>query len=146
MSDVESHRPNNIADLVQKVELADIRLNEIVGRRRADGAHVEEQDGTRVKAALTGSVIEIRLQETHVTEEAVLSADVSALFQTAEPLDVPSDLLTEFTERVGVFTVVPYLREAISTTAARLGVAVPLMQLVRQGSIRLTDSQVQGRD
>lgn len=71
------------------------------------------------------------------TEDADLVAQAGAIFTFTEPLDVAEAVAAEFVEKVGVMAVFPFLREQIYTTASRLGVAPPVIGLLRAGSFRI---------
>jgi len=71
------------------------------------------------------------------TVEADLSADAGAIFTYSEPLTVSREVAGEFVEKVGVMAVYPFVREQVFTTASRLGVAPPVMGLLRAGQFRI---------
>lgn len=46
---------------------------------------------------------------------------------------MPAAVVAEFIERVGLMAVFPFLREAVFTTASRLGVPPPVVEILRAG-------------
>lgn len=85
----------------------------------------------------TDRELETRLRMTHRTDEAVLVADVGAVYSKKEPFKATPDAVHDFVEKVGAMTVIPFLRESIAMSAVRLGVKVPILDLVRQGSFHV---------
>lgn len=83
--------------------------------------------------------IEIRCRLTVQTVDADLVVDRSAIFRYSEPLEVGSEVVLEFIEKVGVMSVYPYLREAVTRLATDLGVSPPVMGLLRAGTVRVSD-------
>lgn len=136
-SETPTASPTDVRALLGLIELKQVRTHELSGRRRetpkAPGTETEPDDSLHVLVSAHGSSIEVRLRQTLPTPEAILVADISAIFESDHDLTVPDDVMTEFIEKVAAMAVIPYLREGISTTAARLGVPVPLMRLIRQG-------------
>ena len=128
------------ADLLPLVELTAITTYEISGQRVAEAeASVQEVgDDFQVMVRLGAQDLETRGRVRVQTSQAVLIADVSATYTFSEPVDLSSDVVGEFVERVGVMAIFPYLREAVHTTASRLGVDAPVLGLLRAGNFRIS--------
>jgi hypothetical protein len=133
------------ADLLPLVELTAITTYEVGGRRGEekpdDAGSSESSDDFQIKVRLSDSDLETRARVRVDSAQAELIADVSATYTFTEPLELSREVVGEFVERVGVMSVFPYLREAIHTTASRLGVDAPVLGLLRAGSFRLNISE-----
>ncbi|MBI9113625.1 hypothetical protein [Sanguibacter suaedae] len=124
------------------VELTEIKVYEITGRRIDDpDAAVEPEQSLDVQARGSENWFETRVKLSVDTSEAQLLADVGAVFTFSEPLKVPQVAAGEFVEKVGVMAVYPFLREHIFTTAGRLGVAPPVLGLLRAGTFTIASDQ-----
>lgn len=139
--DSSSARPiEDLPALVTLTELVDIHPYRISGTRHLDAlsaADTEQQDmALRVSRDAYG--LEARLSLTLVTSEAELIADIGARYHYSEPLEVDDSVIAEFVQRVAVMNAFPYLRESVYTTATRLGVAAPVLGLLRAGQLRVT--------
>jgi hypothetical protein len=125
------------ADLLPLIELTAITTYEVAGRRAARDDGVDQSDDIQVMVRVEGDDLETRARMYVVTQQAELVADVSATYSLREALEIPEAVVAEFVERVGVMAVFPYLREAIHTTATRLGVDAPVLGLLRAGNFKL---------
>lgn len=79
--------------------------------------------------------LRFRLQVKHAG--ATYVADIASVYLMSEPIALNRSVLIEFAERVGIMSVFPYLRESISTSAARMGLTAPLVGLLRPGDFRI---------
>ena len=141
MSTTPTERPvTSVVDLLQAAELTGIRTYQVVGVRAA--AEEERADDTKqdLQVMVKGDAggLETRVLMTVNTPEADLRADVGALYTFRERLSVEKEIVAEFVEKVGVMAVFPFLRESILTTATRLGVAPPVLGLLRAGQFHVT--------
>jgi len=78
-----------------------------------------------------------------LTDEGRFMADVASRYDYTEPLSVRDSVLEEFTARVGVMAVYPFVRESIHQTAARLRLPAPLLGLLRHDQVELTPQEGQ---
>lgn len=136
---------DSIEDLVQHSELTSIRVYEVAGRRVT---HEEDAVGQSlaVQARASESDIETRVKLEQRTPDALLLADIGATYTLDSEFEVAREVLREFTERVGVMSVFPFLRESILTTATRLGTEAPVLGLLRAGAFRIEDTQAEAPD
>ncbi len=81
--------------------------------------------------------LETRVRIDITLADADISAEVAVLYRFAEELTVPEAVVTEFVERVSVMAAFPYVRESVSTTASRLGVAPPVLGMLRAGEFQV---------
>ncbi|MFE5293010.1 hypothetical protein ACFQ8T_12585 [Isoptericola sp. NPDC056618] len=129
------------ADLLPFAELTSTTTYEVHGRRLpSDEARPEEDCASNFNVLVRKELgeLETRARVQVLTTEADLLADIGATYSFSEPLHLEEDVVQEFVERAGVMAVFPYLREAIQTTATRLGVDAPVLGLLRAGSFRLS--------
>ncbi|WP_345498072.1 hypothetical protein [Nocardia callitridis] len=83
--------------------------------------------------------IEIRCRTAVEGGGAQYKIDAGAVFSVDPPGIVPPEVVQEFAEKVGVMSVYPYARSAISNLGAQLGVDRPTLPLLRAGGVRLNN-------
>lgn len=120
---------------VKTYELRSLLVGGRDGEREATGPEegAASDLGPEVMVRYEGKMIEARLRLEHRTEEAILTADIAVIYEMREARKITNAALGEFLEKVGVMAVFPFIREAIVTSAARLGVAVPVLGMLRAG-------------
>ncbi len=126
----------SIQELLDGLELTEIRTYLL----HAERGSFETDDEARIAVSVNheGQVLELRCKLTASTGDSELAVDRSAVFALQRPMMIPPSVMSEFAERVGVMTVYPYVREGVFSVASSLGVAPPVMGLLRAGSIKLT--------
>lgn len=129
----ERRRIETVVDLVQLVELTEFRSYRLLGERVPDAEGRTETQSLSVLAGGDSTHIECRVRMELQTEHANLEADIGAVYTTPEPVEMPAAVVAEFIERVGLMAVFPFLREAVFTTASRLGVPPPVVGILRAG-------------
>lgn len=144
--------PKVVEDAVQLlplVELTDITTFALVGVRKGNEGDLEEgPDGAtppvepqlEVRVRQSDGEIEARVRMTVRTLTEELVADIGATYSVEAGHEVTDRALEDFLERVAVMAIFPFLREAIHTTATRLGVAAPVIGLLRQGGFKVEAS------
>jgi hypothetical protein len=138
---------SSAVELLPLIELTAITTYEVRGARvTREEQGVSGADDLQVLVRGGDDSLETRVRMQVLTEEAELLADVGATYSFSEPLELPQEVVAEFVERVGVMAAFPYLREAIHTTATRLGVNVPVLGLLRSGSFSLNLAKQQDED
>jgi hypothetical protein len=141
MADQKSAEPriiDDIVDLVRLSDLVDVTLLRVAGERHEGSDVPEPSESMQVLQHADQEHIEVRCQMEVVTAEGRYVADVGSTYDFSEPLQVDRAVLEEFTGRVAVMAVYPFVREAIHQTAARLRLPAPLLGLLRQGQVELT--------
>lgn len=128
----------SVMDLLAIADLTGITTYAISGERHGDGAEHETEQEMAVAVREGELGFETRIRMTQTTPEAKLVADIGATYTLEHPVDLAPGVMNEFVERVGVMAIFPYLREAVSTTATRIGVPAPIYGLMRQGQVHLT--------
>lgn len=133
------HAPiTDAKELLNVAELDAIRFYEVSAQRREETRDPEVGIDIRLRHA--EQEIEVRCAARVTGDEADFRADASALFSLDHPVQVTEAAMAEFVARVGVMTVYPYLREAVHQSASKLGVAQPVMKLLRPGDVKVTVS------
>ncbi|SRR6266568_1819549 len=128
-------------DLIDVVELTDVVFYQVSGLRLAAGADPEDRKlEIEVAIRLGTHVLEVRCRASIRGGGGEYLCDASAEFTLRCALEIPDPVLIEFVERVGVMAVYPYLREAITESAAKLRLDVPVLSLLRPGDVRITSS------
>lgn len=140
---------SSAAEMLPLIELTDIRVYEVAGRRAdaGDGDAARKVDEALTLHARGDSTwFETRARMLVRTEDADLVADTAAIYTFSEALAFSQDVATEFVERVGVMAVYPFLREQICSMATRLGVAPPIVGLLKAGQFTLDPPGEQADD
>lgn len=122
-------------ELLERTELADIVFYETGGRRNPDAE--ESRMNIQVAVRREELLLEVRCRATVSGAGGEYVADAAARFEFHEPVAASADAVTDFVERVGVLCVYPYLREAITQLAAKLGLERPVLRLLRPGDVHL---------
>lgn len=121
--------------LVEKSELTDVRFYELGAGR------VETKDENNysldVVTRAEGDELEVRCRALVKGAGAEYVADAAAVFTLAQPGQIPDDVARTFAEKVGVMSVYPYIRSALTQLGAQLAVARPILPLLRAGSVTL---------
>lgn len=129
----------DIYELVENVELVGVRFLEVSGRAKPEP---EEDDKE--------PIVDIKVQEAHGTDnigvrfrievdhpQAIYQVEIGLSYKTQVEYEHARAVLENFIERVAIMTAFPYLREAVSTTAAKLELDVPILGILRQGDFSL---------
>ncbi|MHB1010011.1 MAG: hypothetical protein ACYC1E_12400 [Propionibacteriaceae bacterium] len=134
----------SLVDLVDGLDVSEIRTYFLQAERG-------EYDGSgeariSVSARNEGGLLEVRCRLAASTEDCQVVVDRSAVFTLRLRLSIPEAVMGEFVEKVGVMTIYPYLREGAFSLASNLGVAPPVMGLLKAGSIRLMPQSAEESD
>lgn len=151
MSDREARPVIDVRELAELAQLSNVLFYQVSGERieedeldSADGgeAPTADQDAPlEVLVRHDAEQIQVRVRCQAFSRQARLVADVAAEFKLPEPVSVDPDVLREFVERVGVMAAYPFVREGLHSTASKLRVRAPLLQLLRADQIRLTPNE-----
>lgn len=128
---------DSVVDLLQLVEMSEVRTYRLSGERVADSEDREPAQSLTMLVGGDAEHIECRVRMMLGTVAADLQADIGAVYTISEPVALTSEIVAEFTERVALMAVFPFLREAVFTTASRLGVPPPVLGLLRAGEARV---------
>ena len=126
-------------DLLPVLELTGVTAFEIAGRRLDSQESTETQSSMESMLGDDDGALAFRVWQHVKTGQAEILADYGVEYRITDPsASVSGKARVEFAEKVAFMTLVPYLRESVHTTAARLGVKVPMLGIVRQGDFTLS--------
>jgi hypothetical protein len=140
---------DDILELMELVKLVAIRPFEISSvfvplQAESDGPTAEPgaepaapEVNLEYSEFLNETEIHTRFRLTLVDTDVTYVADMASIYQTSEPVVISRPVVVDFAERVGFMATFPYLRESISTSAARMGRPAPLMGLMRPGDFKI---------
>ena len=126
-------------DLLPVLELTGVTAFEIAGRRLDSQESTETQSSMESMLGDDDGALAFRVRQHVKTGQAEILADYGVEYRITDPsASVSGKARVEFAEKVAFMTLVPYLRESVHTTAARLGVKVSMLGIVRQGDFTLS--------
>jgi hypothetical protein len=132
-----------LEELISDAELLAISFLEVSGRRKeardgdlSDTAGEGSGSKLRVWRRADGGQIEVRCRIEVGSTEASFVADAVAVFGVEALGELDAATEQEFTERVGIMVIYPYLREAVHQSAQRLAVDTPLLSLITPVRLR----------
>ncbi|WP_429388892.1 hypothetical protein [Paenarthrobacter sp. TE4293] len=100
--------------------------------------HVQEAHGPRT--------LDVRFRVEVENHQATYEVELALRYETEIDYDHSRAVVEDFIERVAIMSAFPYVREAVSTTAAKLELDVPILGILRQGEFRLGQPSEQGND
>lgn len=128
-----------IADLVGAVELKQVVSYKLTAERvRNDvesvGSASRDLDA---RVRVDERQLETRFTMTVEAPGARYLADIGTIYEFTTPvvLPLPTHVVEDFVGHVGIMAAFPYLREAVSSLAARLGAEIPVLGLIRRGEM-----------
>ncbi|KTS70380.1 hypothetical protein NS206_00505 [Microbacterium testaceum] len=127
------------ADVLQASELTDIVVYEVAARRLRDVPESEPAEDFGVQAHGTDEAFETRARLYLRTDEAEFVTEIGAFYTFSEPLRLSKPVAQEFLSRVGIMAVYPFIREQVFSSARRIGVASPVLGLLRAGQFVISD-------
>lgn len=131
--------PESAVELLQFVELTAVRTYEISGRRTEPAADDDEDAEPEVLVRAASDEIEVRMKLEVASRGAEYVADVAVVYGLSRPVNLHTRVLAEFIERAAVMAVYPFVREAVFTTASRMGTKAPLLGLMHAGHFSVGD-------
>ncbi|QZH66921.1 hypothetical protein [Mycolicibacterium farcinogenes] len=132
----------DVRELLDRSELADVVIYEN-SSRRVDNSD-ESEFTLQVLTRLDEQEYEVRCKVSAGGHGGQYVADAGAIFTFESPCMLEEGIARDFAEKVGVMTVYPYLRAAVSQSAAILGLDRPVLPLLRAGAIKLSGDQPAG--
>ncbi|GEM_PF-1088817 len=128
--------PADASELLRCVELTGIRSYALAGRR-ADADEASAEVAPEVAIRLSPTQMEVRMRVEVSTSAAVLEADMAAVYDLTTPANLWAHVVYEFVERVAVMAIYPFVRESVFATASRMGVAPPVLGMMRAGEFSI---------
>lgn len=129
----------SIEELVGLVHLVEIRPFEFRATASAPPAEEFSQPDINIEYSEmhTAETLIDRFRFIATTADAEYIADIAAVYEIEEPVEVPTPIRIDFAERIGFMSVFPFLRESLITSAARLSRRAPLLDLMRPGDLKI---------
>lgn len=136
MSD-DLYEPADARELLGLVELTGITYYEVRGKRHEDRPATASTSTPSVMVRYEPMHIEVRMAMTVDTGEAAVLADIGATYTLTTACQWTKPLAAEFTEKVGIMAVYPFVRESVFATASRMNVRPPVMGLLHAGAFKV---------
>jgi hypothetical protein len=134
-------------ELVPMVELLDVRFFEVSGVVDRTAIGVAETSGEAETSAESESPTQLQLGQSEDRRQIGVSVRMEAKtdlasfvvaagveYSCSEAVELTEGVKAEFANRLAFMTLVPFLREGLITTAARLRVNPPVVPLIRAGA------------
>lgn len=124
-------------DLVDLLDLTDVQVNEVWGKRHDARTEDDPAPGPReselsLSQRIDDDTLAFRGRLEIHAKQAMLVVDLEARFLLTRPVEMPGeDVLAEFARKVGVPIIYPYLRAEVQQLARQLGVPPPLLRPYR---------------
>ncbi|WP_432457949.1 hypothetical protein [Cellulomonas iranensis] len=131
--------PADARALLEYVDLRDVRTYTLSGRRLR-GSTPTDDVAPELGVRIDESELEVRMRLAVATSDAEFEVDIAVVYGLLRPVNLWSEVVAEFIQRVAVMSVYPFVREAVFSTASRMGVEAPVLGLVRQNDVSLQDS------
>jgi len=147
-----------LQELVDRVEFDNVVIHHLEGTRNNQGAReaaetlnpsptelVDERRNDLVSFNATARLDEfelgVRCEIVANNDHGTFAVDGEVIFSMSEPIDdLDPALMREFTERIGVMALYPYLRSASAACAAQLALPAPCIPLLRAGDLQLEEA------
>lgn len=140
----EPRHITDIMDLMAIVSLVEIRPFEMSAKiiGPAETEPHEPQLTLQYAEILNEREFHTRFRLSVAETSAEYVADIASIHAMSEPVTLERSVANDFAERVGFMSAFPFLRESITTSAARMNRAVPLIGLMRPGDFKIeTDDE-----
>jgi hypothetical protein len=130
-----SKRVASLQDFLKVIELRQMLTYELIAARTQN--KIETMEDTRqdlsAQTRVEETLLETRFRLEVEAPNARYLADIGGVYAIDGPVQVSPEIVGEFMGQVGLMAVFPYLREAVSGLAARLGAPIPVIGLIRRG-------------
>jgi len=125
------------SDLLDLCELSQIVAYSL-NAERAQNSIASAEESTRelsARSRFDGRHLEARFRIEVEGPGARYSADVGAIYEVEKPIELTPRATAEFMSKIGLMAVYPYLREAVTGLASRLGAPIPVIGILRLNEI-----------
>ncbi|GAA2540754.1 hypothetical protein GCM10009860_21940 [Microbacterium mitrae] len=145
---MSSYTIDSTAELVEHVSLSQIRVYETGSRAKSyDDLEASAVNFNLGYAERTeGRELEDRFRFVVETPSTDYLFELGAIYTLDLDAEIPQDVRIDFAERVGFMALFPYLREYLTSSAARLNRPGPLLDFVRPGDMKITESSPEADD
>lgn len=127
----------DVAELLQILEPETVVQDSFDATRLPLDESRETGQGVKFSLAFEDGRLLTTFKFQFVADDCEFHSAHTAVWVANTQVSVDASCMADFLQRVAFMTVFPYFREAISTFAGRLRVAVPTLGLVRQGDVDL---------
>jgi hypothetical protein len=123
--------------MLDDVELVDVRCYEISAKARDGFKLAEARGGRELPTELNVFVqqskghLGIRIRAELLSEEAEARADFAATYHTPEDTEYTESAVKRFVAQDAIFTIFPFLREAIAEATRRISVEPHMLATLR---------------
>ncbi|HXH81106.1 hypothetical protein [Nocardioides sp.] len=133
----------SVEELLESTRIIDVLFMEL-NASRIESSHEESAEAERDLDLATmlrheGNELDVRFLLEFKDNAASYRVDVVARYCVEDDRSIPPRVSSEFIERVAAFAAFPFLREALATSAARLRVDPPILGILRQGDIKVSE-------
>lgn len=128
-------QPKSAQELIDLVELSAVHFTEVHSTREVT-EDVDEGQGVDINMvpglAEGGTKIGVIVTANVIRKEIKIRMRLEVTYDLKQEIEMPeSDVMADFLGATTLITVAPYIREAVGTLAARVGVEAPIFPLVR---------------
>jgi hypothetical protein len=124
-------RIDDLNTLIEVLDLQTVKFYELYALADDEAEPATDDPPISVRTALRKrpAGIDYRVEFEVRRPNGTIRADAAAVYSAEAPIDATDEVLLDFGDMVAMMTVVPYLRQAISDLAQRLGdhVVVPML-------------------
>lgn len=129
------------AELLGLGELVDVRILEFSATLAEDDrSDLDDEDvehTLQVKISVRSGVLEAHLKADVRTKTADYSGVAATQFHFSSDIELSQEVAREFTERVAVMALYPYVRELVSDMSVKLRQAPVTLPLMRSGQTQM---------
>lgn len=132
---------DSVHALLGLAELQGVEVYELRGRELVRPEDADFHEGFVITAAIDAAPDQIKTRFMLTFSSAVgeYYVNLAVRYVFSVPALVPKAVAVEFAEKVGIMTAFPFLREHVYNLASRLGHSVPVLGLLKQGQLTLTN-------
>lgn len=129
----------DIYELVSSIDLVGIKFLHISAQAKENPPEDEStvELGMKIQESHGEDTLEVRFRVQVDHSEANYEVELASRYASKDRFEFSEEVLRDFIERVAIMAVFPYIREAISSMAARLELEVPILGMLRQGEFKL---------
>lgn len=134
---------DDLIEVVQAYDLTEIKHYGLLAQRRDPSDEDPSSDQVELKTRTHDGpgYLEARFRGSMKTHDADLSVDLAVIFTSESKVTISQTVMPQFLADVALMAAYPYIREALMTSAARLGVERPLVGLLRRGDVELPEPE-----
>lgn len=134
---------STLQDAARAANLIGINFNEVTGRRKEDRSAEDSEVSTSIQTQErhAASSCSCRFALTVDHPEADYLIEVEIHYEFDDEMGWSEELLRGLVEEIAIMAAFPYLREGLAGIAARLGVDVPFLGILRRGEFSMGERE-----